>query len=123
MKGQWFLISAVVAVGAFLSISVFFRDYFATDSSAIVRINEDAYFLELKAQFDVVITQSDCSNMDANLKEYEYFAQKSMSQLGYFLYMDHIITDCAAKDVQKKIVLASERAVLNEGIDAASVLK
>ena len=123
MKGQWFLISAVVAVGAFLSISVFFRDYFAVDSSSTARINEEMYFSELNEQFDTVVQQSGCADMDSNLKEFESFSAKKMSEIGYFLYMNHEIKNCASKIVTKQIVLASDRAVLNEGIDAESVLR
>ena len=42
-KGQWFFISAVIASGIFLSISVIFKDYFAVDSSAALS-DEDFYF-------------------------------------------------------------------------------
>ena len=119
MKGQWFLISAVIAVGAFLSISIFFRDYFVFDTTYTIRINEETYFSSLKMQFDAVVAQSTCTNLDANLKEFEYFAQKKMAEIGYFLYLDHTINGCIAT---KKIVLASERAVLNEGIDYKDVL-
>lgn len=124
MKGQWFLISAVIAVGAFLSISVFFRDYFAIDSSEVARTNEDYHFYNIDKQFDNVVAQSECAKLDLNLREFKTFAEKSMAELGYFLYMDHTIKTCSGsfKSVDKKIVLASDKAVINKGIDAKTVL-
>ncbi|MBI4162254.1 MAG: hypothetical protein HY513_01105 [Candidatus Aenigmarchaeota archaeon] len=125
MKGQWFLISTVIAVGAFLSISVYFRDYFALDSAEVLRANEEYHFYDIRQQFDNVVAQSDCINLDINLKEFEVFSEKSMAELGYFLYINHKINSCssgAVKSVTKQMVLASDRAVINEGIDADSVL-
>ncbi len=124
MKGQWFLISAVIAVGAFLSISVYYRDYFAHDSSEVLRINEEYHFYNLKQQFDTVIAQSNCINLETKLKEFEAFAEKSMGELGYFLYINHKTNSCSStgKSILKQMVLASDRAVINEGIDADSVL-
>src|SRR3989338_9120406 len=124
MKGQWFLISAVVAVGAFLSISVYFRDYFAFDSYEVLRVNEDYHFSNINHQFDNVVSQSNCINLDTNLNEFEKFSEKSMAEMGYFLYMKHTILACAeaGKSVTKQMILASDKAVINEGIDADSVL-
>ncbi len=124
MKGQWFLISAVIAVGAFLSISVYFRDYFAMDSSEVLRVNEEYHFSNINQQFDSVVSQSNCANLDINLKEFEAFSEKSMAELGYFLYIKHKINSCSGseKSVAKQMVLASDRAVINEGIDADSVI-
>ena len=40
-KGQWFIISAVIATGAFLSISLVLKDFFVVDASNDARTRED----------------------------------------------------------------------------------
>jgi hypothetical protein len=121
MRGQWFLISAVIIVGVFLLVSTFFRDYYATDTTAVPRMDEEHYFWELKMNFNGVVRASDCDNLEDNLNEFSAFSRQKMAELGYFLYLNYTIdmTDCTATP---KIVLASDRMVLNEGINATTVI-
>lgn len=82
-KGQWFFISAVIASGIFLSISVIFKDYFAVDSSAALS-DEDFYFSSIK---DGLITaiKSDPDCTGENLKEFVQFATDKMARISYML--------------------------------------
>lgn len=91
-KGQWFFISAVIASGIFLSISVIFKDYFAVDSSAALS-DEDFYFSSIK---DGLITaiKSDPSCTGENLKEFTQFATDKMARIGYMLNVTQKNLDC-----------------------------
>ena len=122
MKGQWFLISAVIASSAFLTISFLFRSYFAADSTEVARINEDFYFHDIKQQFDILANEQDCANYDSNFREFRAFAEREMGNLGYLLYMNFTIDDCSQKKYRWGMLLASERMVICHNVTVAGVL-
>ncbi|MBI2076168.1 MAG: hypothetical protein HYT72_02890 [Candidatus Aenigmarchaeota archaeon] len=82
-KGQWFFISAVIASGIFLSISVIFKDYFAVESSPVLS-DEDFYFSSVKDGLLAAI-KSDPGCTGENLKEFVQFATERTAQIGYML--------------------------------------
>lgn len=82
-KGQWFFISAVIASGIFLSISVIFKDYFAVDSSPVLS-DEDFYFSNIKDGL-VTAIKSDPDCTGENLKEFVQFSTERTAQIGYML--------------------------------------
>jgi hypothetical protein len=123
MKGQWFLISAVIAAGAFLTISVIFRSYFFADSSSIAKMDEDYYYWNLKAQLNKVLIISDCTNMEKNVNEAVYFFRQNMAEKGYMLYVNYSSIDCSGKKINNLgIVLASERMVIRENANVSRVI-
>jgi hypothetical protein len=122
-KGQWFLISAVIVSGAFLAISVLFRGYYEIDTSLIAKYNEDYHFQNIKEQFNNIVQVSDCTNMEKNLKEFVYFAEQSMQERGYLLFINYTIyyidDSCI---VRRGFLLASEKAVIYENINPSDVI-
>lgn len=88
-KGQWFLISAVIAVSAFLSISIVLKDFFVIDSSVTARNREDQYMWNIKEQFENVVEKSSCTEMDANLNEYMNFVKNRLWESGYLVYIEY----------------------------------
>jgi hypothetical protein len=120
-KGQWFLVSAVMATGVFLVISMLFRSYSAVDTSESARVTEDYYFNNVKQQFSNAVAASTCADMDANLREYRAFAQRELNSLGYRLYLDYTINDCAIPDVSVGLLVASSRFMVYENVDPASL--
>jgi len=122
MKGQWFIISAVVASGVFLAISVLFRDYFMVDSAAVTERNEPFYFKNIEQQLLRLETlDSGCTNpqlYDEHYRELAYRAEKSMAALGYVLYLNRT----AACPPTFSILLASEHMVISKNVDPETVL-
>lgn len=82
-KGQWFFISAVIASGIFLSISVAFRGYFSVDNS-VASVDENFYLSGIK---DGIISsiKSDTDCTGKNLDEFIHFAADRMERMGHLL--------------------------------------
>ncbi len=114
-KGQWFLVSAVIASGAFLAISILFNNYFVVDTSDPALIDENYYFNLVKSGMDKTVQFSNCSvtggmtNMDRNIRAFVDFSKQEMAETGYFLHVEYSIVDCSSKKVNYGILLASER--------------
>ena len=114
-KGQWFLVSAVIASGAFLAISLLFNSYFVVDTSKPALIDEDYYFHVVKSGINNTIQLSNCTvndgitNMERNLGGFVDFTTNELAEIGYFLHIEYNIVDCNAKRVNYGILLASDR--------------
>jgi len=85
MKGQWFIVSAVIASSGFLAISTLFSSYFIIDNSQIPRINEDFLFLNIQEELNRTIDYSTSDNIERNVKEFVEFSKNKMSEIGYYL--------------------------------------
>ena len=116
-KGQWFLVSAVIASGTFLAISILFSDYFTADTSKPALIDEDYHFSNVKSGMNRIVQLSDrtavggLTNMDRNLRAFIQFSKQELAEIGYFLHVEYTINDCNAKKVDFGILLASDRYV------------
>lgn len=84
MKGQWFLISAVIVTGVFLTISFLLKSYYYTDTSKIAVTDEDYYFRNIVYELNKTILSS------YNLDEFISFAEKSMAEKGYLLKIENL---------------------------------
>ena len=122
MKGQWFLISAVVATSAFLAISFLFKGYFVSDATDTAKMNEDYYFHNIRQQFNNVIAQSDCTRMDRNAREFRVFAEREIGNLGYLLFLNFSISDCSTKSYTLGLLIASERMIVCQNVNADDIL-
>jgi len=125
MKGQWFLISAVIASGAFLTISFLFKSYFIADPAHVASANEDFYFHNIKQQAFHVINQSDCTDLaqlDKNFREFRAFVERGMGSLGYLVYMNYTMVDCPAKKYDLGLLLASERMIICQNVTTKHIL-
>lgn len=121
MKGQWFLISAVVATSVFLAISFMFKSYFIADSTTVAKMNEDYYFNDIRQQFQNVVMNSNCANTDENAREFRALTEKEMGNLGYLLFLNYSI-DCNAKEYTLGLLLASENAIFCQNVNATDIL-
>ena len=83
-KGQWFIISAVIATGAFLSISIIFEDFLILDSSKNVRDNIDFYFGEVKNILNDISAPCDEDMVAETIK----FLKDKMLERGYVLNVE-----------------------------------
>lgn len=117
-KGQWFLISAVIASSAFLGISLLVKDYFAVDTSSAAKINNGFYFQSISQQLDnilkntVVNDSPVCINLTTNLDEFRAVAEKAMAAKGLFFDMNYTIKNCSSKKVNFNFLLASQSETL-----------
>lgn len=141
MKGQWFLISAVIATGAFLSISLVLKDYFVVDASGQARLREDYLLWDLRDQFESVVSQSSCEEMEKRLNAYIAFARARLWESGYIGHVEyarspdkvggpynyecddtHPLPSRRVKNIEKGIVVASESAVYSFNLDPKKVI-
>ena len=116
------MISAVVATSAFLAISFLFKGYFVSDATDVAKMNEDYYFQNIRQQFSNVIAQSDCTDMDRNAREFRVFAEREIGNLGYLLFLNFSIDSCSTKSYTLGLLLASERMVVCQNVDANDIL-
>lgn len=86
-KGQWFLVSAVIATGAFLAFSVLFKDYFAVDVSRAVMVDEDYYFRSVKdgLQKTAAVSCPDNRAFRRNAAAFAEFTKERLAEKGYLL--------------------------------------
>lgn len=123
MKGQWFIISAVIASGVFLAISVLFRDYFLVDSSVTASINEDFYFTNIEDQlYSLKNLDNGCAipaEYEQNYREFREFLTQKTAAMGYFLYINKT---SSCPDPAFSIMLASERMTISKNVDAGAFL-
>ncbi len=83
-KGQWFLISAVIATGAFLAISLLYQGYFVTDPSRVLYSDMNQQFLSIRTQLHMLSDNGgwcDPGTLD-NVVRYN---TQTMMEKGYFL--------------------------------------
>ncbi len=121
VKGQWFLISAAVASGALLVISVLFRDYFVVDPSKIAMMDEDFYFNDIKTGMAEVLAKCPDAEITRKMKEFMEFSRQKMQEKGYMLVVMCSSVDCSAdcsKTLQQNfplVMLKSHRMEVWEG--------
>jgi hypothetical protein len=95
-KGQWFIISAVIASGAFLAISILFRSFFSVDAAEIASTNHDNFLASVEDGIKKTISESDCANLERNLNEYRYFSQENLAAKSYLLDVRYKVSGCSA---------------------------
>jgi hypothetical protein len=92
-KGQWFIVSAIIASAALLALSFVFRGYFVTDTSLVQLNDESFYFENIKASIEEVKSVSDCDNIEKSLEELDHFTTESLIKRG--ILFKHIYdTEC-----------------------------
>lgn len=99
MKGQWFIVSAVVVTTFFVAISGLLRDYFIADFAPAVTATEDFYFENVKQGMTDAVRASppDCAGIDKNLAEFIEFSRKNMAEFGYLQDVAILNRNCPAK--------------------------
>jgi hypothetical protein len=117
-KGQWFIISAVIASGVFLGLSMLLKDYFIIDSSSYAMVNNDYYFYNTLDQFRNVVSDTptyvSCINLTTNLDEFRAFTQKELAAKGLFVFMNYTVTPPCnnPNTVKLDLLIASENGLL-----------
>lgn len=119
MKGQWFIISAVIASSTFLGISFLLKDYFVVDASSPAQVNNDFYFYSASEQLNNIIknTVTDdppaCINLTTNLNELKTIAEHELARRGLFMFMTYTIRDCSTTNiVDINLLVASQNEII-----------
>ncbi len=116
MKGQWFIISAVIASSIFLGISFLLKDYFVIDSASTARISNDFYFSNIEEQLNNIvaktITTGGCINLTTALNEFITVAEKDLSSKGLFSKMEYNIVQCDPNVVKFDFIVASHDEII-----------
>ncbi|MEM5861207.1 MAG: hypothetical protein QXJ20_02335 [Candidatus Aenigmatarchaeota archaeon] len=85
MKGQWYIISAIIVAGALIVISNIFRSY-DYDYSYIIRMQEDFLFRNVEQELEKTILYSrSYEELEYNIKHFIMFSQRRFAELGYSL--------------------------------------
>jgi len=84
MKGQWFLISAVIMSSIFLTISIFLKGYYHVDTSKVALTDEDYYFRNIVEELNKTLKNS------YNVDEFIFFVEQKMAERGYLLKINEL---------------------------------
>jgi len=111
-KAQFFILTTVVIVGVFYTLSQYINPYAFIDTSKAASGSEAFFFdnVKEKAIKTVQISNPDEGNLTANLEEYKQFVEKMASDKGYSLIFDYDVD--WPNDVDFHMVLTSERMTL-----------
>lgn len=87
-KGQWFIISAVLASATFLAISILFKGYFSLDSSRLANIDDDFFLFNVISQLNTTAKySSDTAEFRMDVEDFIAYAEKKAIEKGYFLFI------------------------------------
>jgi hypothetical protein len=85
-KGQWFLLSAVIASATFLTISIMFKGYFSMDSSRIANIDDDFFFGNVVKELNSSMKySSDPDEVRKDVEDFAEYAKEKALERGCFL--------------------------------------
>lgn len=120
LKGQWFLISAVVASGVFFALSLLMQDYFTTDSSFFAGQNNEHYFYNVAQQFDNIVsttkTNVACTNLTTKLDELKTTTERELADHGLFVFFEYRIRNnpcsIAGNNVTLDFLVANQNYIL-----------
>ncbi|MDI6721036.1 MAG: hypothetical protein QMD85_01505 [Candidatus Aenigmarchaeota archaeon] len=124
VKGQWFIISAVIISSVFLMISSMLRVSADIDASVLGRRSEIFYFENVKEQVKNVeagwkddnrdcVAEADARERD--MKEFEYFSRQAVESRGYFFFMNYTINECLVESMG--LMIASQDATFYQNVD------
>ncbi|MEM7827024.1 MAG: hypothetical protein QXQ40_02260 [Candidatus Aenigmatarchaeota archaeon] len=86
MKGQWFIISAVIISGMLLTISTLLNGFFLFDYSSAIRLDEDFLFLNIERELNRTIQYSKSTEeLERNIKYFIMFVESETARMGYYM--------------------------------------
>ena len=118
-KGQWFIISAVVLSGVFLSLSVLFKTYSKIDIKQTAT-ETDFYFWNIKEGLQATL-YSGCS--EQKFQEFEKIVKERLEKNGIFVFLNYTGKyDCLTKNSEFGIMLATDNEVLYQNVEPNSII-
>lgn len=110
-KAQFFILTTVVIVGVFYTLSKYINPYAFVDTSQAVIEGEEPFFdnVKEKAIKTVNISARDTTTLKNNLGTYRDFVEKMASDKGYDLSFNYTVE---ATNVNIMMVLVSQKVTL-----------
>ena len=109
-KAQFFILTTVMVVGVFFTLSKYVNEYSFIDTSESVEGAEVFMFENIKEKAIETIQISNVTNVDARLSSYESFVEKMVADKGYTLEFEYRINSGIASF---NMTLMSEKYILN----------
>jgi len=118
MKGQWFIVSAIIISGALLVISNILRSY-VQDYSYIVRMDEDFILFNIEEELsETLLLSRDYEDLENNVKHFIYFVKYRIGRFGYYV---EIINESALSlppaKTRFRIILVSDNMNVTKVLD------
>jgi len=105
-KAQFFILTTVVIVGVFYTLSKYINPYAFIDTSKAASGSETFFFDNVKENGIKTVQISDKTDLESNLNQYKNFVEKMASDKGYSLNFDYEVLETT---VDFYMVLTSER--------------
>ena len=114
-KAQFFILTTVVIVGVFYTLSKYINPYAFIDTSKPASGSETFFFDNIKEKAIKTVEISSADDLEDNLGNYTQFIKKMASDKGYSLNFDYEILTTT---VNFQILLTSERMTLKTNFKA-----
>jgi len=111
-KAQFFILTTVVIVGVFYTLSKYINPYAFIDTSKAVSGSETFLFDNVKEKAIKTVQVSNETELESNLNQYKIFIERMASDKGYSLNFDYEVLE---NTVEFNMVLTSERMTLKAG--------
>jgi hypothetical protein len=108
-KAQFFILTTVVIVGVFYTLSKHINPYAFIDTSKAASGSETFFFDNVKEKAIKTVQISNGTELESNLNQYKNFVERMASDKGYSLNFDYEILE---NTVDFHVVLTSERMSL-----------
>lgn len=123
-KAQFFILTTVVIVGAFYTLSKYINPYSFIDTSKSV--DQEDYFLfdNIQAKAVETVILSDVDDLDENLADYKNFVENLASEKGYIVNFDYNFVEDSV-DINmfltsEKHTLKSDFTVIKSGVTSTT---
>lgn len=108
-KAQFFVLTTVVIVGVFYTLSKYINPYAFIDTSRAASGGETFFFDNVKEKTVKTVNISSPEDLESNLAQYKNFVENMASEKGYKLSFNYTI---GVDNVGINMILVSERMTL-----------
>jgi len=113
-KAQFFILTAVIIVGVFYTLSKYINPYSFIDTSNTAVSNEIFFFNNVKDKAEKTVKISPQDQLENNLLTYKKYVEKLANDNGYILRFDYIPFD---NFVQIEMTLQSQKMTLQSAFN------
>jgi hypothetical protein len=113
-KAQFFVLTTVVIVGVFYTLSKYINPYAFVDTSRAASGSETFFFDNVKEKAIKTVNISSPGDLESNLARYKNFVENMASEKGYKLIFNYTI---GTSDVDINMILVSEKITLKSNFN------
>jgi hypothetical protein len=113
-KAQFFVLTTVVIVGVFYTLSKYINPYAFVDTSRAASGSETFFFDNVKEKAIKTVNISSPGDLESNLARYKNFVENMASEKGYKLIFNYTI---GVNDVGVNMILVSEKMTLKSNFN------